>query len=103
MEEWLRHVIADIKEADLPQACQEVAEIIGIEATIKLAGHFGGMRLYFPRLGETLKARRDELIRREFTGLNHRDLARKYGLSETWIREIVQAKTVREKQLSLFD
>ncbi len=103
MEQWMKQVISEIKEDDLPQACQEVAEIIGVEATIKLTAHFGGMRVYFPGLGEMLRARRDDLIRTEFTGLNHRDLARKYGLSETWIREIVQAKALRLQQPSLFD
>ncbi len=103
MEQWLKQVIPEIKAEDLPQACQEVAEIIGIEATIKMSGHFGGMRVYFPGLGEMLRTKRDDLIRAEFTGLNHRDLARKYGFSETWIREIVQAKRPGLQQPSLFD
>ena len=39
------------------------------------------------------KAVRDEMIKEEFDGGNYRELALKFGLTETWIRNIVLDKT----------
>jgi len=101
--DWLSEIAAEIKIDSLPGAYQEVAQVFGVEGVLKLSRHVGGMRFYFPKLDSLIRDKRDEHIRKEFTGFNHRDLARKYGLSETWIRDIVQARPVRENQQSLFD
>ena len=74
---------------DLPPDFQDLAEAIGFEATIKLIESRGGEGLYIPKPEKVLRAARDRAIRREFDGTNHRELARKYGLTVTWIRTIV--------------
>ncbi|SDH26540.1 hypothetical protein [Nitrosomonas sp. Nm132] len=35
-------------ESLLPCILQEIAELIGLPATLKLAQHYGGVRLYVP-------------------------------------------------------
>ena len=48
-------------------------------------------------------------IREEFDGSNYKELAMRYGLTETWIRSIVldKIREIREKplegQMSIFD
>jgi len=74
---------------DLPEAYREVADLIGIQATVALSKNLGGTYFYFPKLDKFLSHVRDAKIRKEFNGSNHKDLARKYNLFETWIRKIL--------------
>jgi len=64
---------------------------------LKLSQHLGGLYFYYPQLDSLLRNKRDERIQKEFTGSNHRDLARKYNLTESWIRIIVQRKPAYEQ------
>lgn len=86
---------------ELPESYQPVAEIVGVEDALRLAQHLGGLSFYYPRLDSLLRDKRDAQIRAEFTGCNHRDLARKYNLTESWIRQIVQRRPADE-QAELF-
>ena len=100
--DWLSIIAADIAIESLPREYQVVAEIIGMENALKLAQHIGGGRIYYPKIESLMRDARDARIRAEFTGGNHRDLARKYSLTETWIREIVQRKPA-DVTADLFD
>jgi len=100
MNEWIEAIIGEITIEDLPDSYREVARAIGIENAVKLSSVVGGLAYYFPQIEGILRKKRDECIRREFTGNNHRDLARKYGLTERWVREIVEEKTSQDR---LFD
>lgn len=91
-QDWLTEIAAEISIKSLPTEYQVVAELIGMENALRLAQHIGGGRIYYPKIESLLRDKRDERIRAEFTGCNHRELARKYALTETWIREIVQRK-----------
>ncbi len=75
---------------DLPPQYREMAEIIGIEATVKLAEHFGKSGFYFRSLDPLIARKKEEFIRKNFTGKNHRELARKTGYSERWVYEILR-------------
>jgi Mor family transcriptional regulator len=75
---------------DLPEIYQSVADIVGMENTMKLARTFGGASVYFPKIQCVLRDRRDQAILREFNGSNHRELGRKYGLCVTRIRRILE-------------
>ncbi len=81
-----------VKEKDLPEIYQEIARIVGVDNAVRLSEYLGGMHLYFPKIEKLLRDKRDAAIREEFTGFNHRALAHKYGLSEKWIRAIVQER-----------
>ncbi len=85
----------------LPEILQMIAEALSIEAALKLSKCFGGMRLYIPKIEGLLRSNRDEQIRMNFNGINHRELAQKYKLSESQIRTIVQkhAKPLRRTDI----
>ena len=90
MQQWLKDLAREININNLPEAYQDIAQIIGVEATLLLSEYLGGTRFYFRKINGLLMDKRDEQIRKEFTGFNHIELARRYGLTETrmWYRII---------------
>ena len=87
------HISETISLDNLPEDFQMMAETLSIEVALKMSKCFGGMRLYIPKIEGLLRSDRDEQIRKEFNGTNHRPLARKYKLSETRIRFIVEKRS----------
>ena len=85
LPEWLRQV----RPGDLPEVYQEMAEVIGVEATVHLARTFSGTSVYFPKLERALLALRNQAIRREFDGANIKLLSRRWNLSARHVRQIV--------------
>lgn len=82
-------IIKNITLEDLPEIYQEVARAMGLENTIRLSELLGGQLIYFPKLDGVIKRKRDEAIKKEFDGANYRELARRYGITEQWIRRIL--------------
>lgn len=77
---------------DLNEQQRAEAETIGFDTYIDLVRSFGGGYVYFP-LAETLARRyRDEQIKSEYPALTVTQLARKYKLSLSSIREIIKSK-----------
>ncbi len=77
---------------------KDKAEQVGREIADRMASHWGGQNIYFP-MGLSYKlSQRDRQIYDDFTGANHSELARKYGVSLQWIYKIV--KTVRQEELA---
>lgn len=89
MENWIEQILPHVTVEELPESYQAVAQIIGIQNAIRLSDALGGLNYYFPQAEKMLRAKRNELIRGEFTGSNYKELAQKYRLSEIQIREIV--------------
>ena len=80
----------NIQLDDLDGEQRQLAETIGIEAYRDLVKQYAGMHIYIPE-HETFKAnQRNAEIRADFDGYNFRELARKYGLTESSIRRIVE-------------
>lgn len=78
---------------DLRDEQRGIAQAIGIEAYLTLSRTYGGMTIYIAKAEDIMeRKRRDERIREEYDGTNITRLARKYGLTETWIRNIVSEK-----------
>lgn len=73
---------------DLYGQQRDIAEVIGLAAYIELTKTFGGDDIYVQKYTELLKIPRNKHIRDEFTGYNSAELARKYDLSERYIRNI---------------
>lgn len=84
-----------------PEPYQTMAREVGIRNMLKLARFFAGTGMYFPKLDDTLMALRNERIRAEFNGFNHKELARKYDLTERWIYEILKLEESTD-QTTLF-
>lgn len=98
MKTWLDELTLD----DLPPKHREVAEIIGIANTVKLSEHFGGEPFYFTKLNGLLTKKKEDYIRRHFSGSNHVELARATGYSVRWVYEVL-ARVRDEKQLNMFE
>ena len=86
----------------VPDAYQPLAEAIGVEALIALTGYAGGTTIYIPKEDGLLKQLREAKIKSEFNGYNIMELARKYNVSERWVRYLVGAEQVAGQQ-SLFE
>ena len=77
---------------------KDKADQVGREIAERMASHWGGQNIYFP-MGLSYKlSQRDRQIFEDFTGANHSDLARKYGVSLQWIYKVV--KTVRQEEIA---
>ena len=99
--DWLAEIAAKLKIETLPESYRMVAEIVGVENTVKLSNLLGGTAFYFRKISGLILVLRDEQIRAEFNGVNHKDLARKYNLTEMHIRRILKQKPL--EQLNLFN
>lgn len=99
MQPWMEEIEPNM----LPEPYHKIYEIIGLAATIKLAFEFQGTNVYFAKMDGTIKAIRDKRIRDEYNGYNIKDLVKKYGLTETWVRQILSENPVESNQGSLWE
>lgn len=96
--EWWK----EIRPEDIPRHFREIVEVVGIEATVKLAQRYGGLAVYVPKPNALFEKRRNELIRRDARVHGYRETALKYGLTEVWVRQIVDHQKEAGKQLGMF-
>ncbi|WP_032122029.1 Mor transcription activator family protein [Clostridium amazonitimonense] len=98
MDGWIKDLTVDM----IPEGpYRDIADTIGVVNFIKLAEFVGGSTIYIPKADSFLRPARDLNIKKEFNGYNHSDLAKKYNLSERWIREICGEGHL-EGQITLF-
>ncbi|MCP1292943.1 MULTISPECIES: Mor transcription activator family protein [Chromobacterium] len=90
-----QHVAMTLKQ--LANTEQQQAEQLGQEIAERMAKHWGGQNIYFPIGLSYQSSLRDQQIYGEFTGGNHAELARRYGVSLQWIYKII--KTERQREL----
>lgn len=81
---------------------KQIAEAIGPENFYRLAEVVGGTTIYIPKPESLTRPVRDAHIKKEFTGYNHQELARKYGVTERWVRHICGPGQA-EGQIGIFD
>lgn len=62
-----------------------------------------GTTLYIPKLDRIVSPARDRLLAREFNGGNYAELAKKYDLTEVWVRQTINRENSKKRQLRLFD
>lgn len=93
--------IEDLRDA-YPSAVEIINEI-GVEAFVKMSIVSGGISLYVPKFENVIAAARNRLILQEFDGGNYAALARRYDITETWVRDIVNRKRIKENSVSLFE
>ncbi|MGL6105585.1 Mor transcription activator family protein [Romboutsia sp.] len=79
----------DLKISDLPPQFENIAMRIGIDITKVLFEEFGGTSVYFPTEKMIYKEARDREIIAEYNGFNHKELASKYNMSESYVRAII--------------
>jgi len=88
-ETWINELTPSMLTDGL---CRKIAEQIGIDNLLKLSVLVGGSTFYLPQKERLLRPLRDIKIREEYNGYNTAELSRKYGVSQRWVREIVNSK-----------
>lgn len=79
----------DLKISDLPPQFENIAMKIGLDVTKVLFKEFGGTSVYFPTEKMIYKEARDREILSQYNGFNHKELAARYNMSESYIRAII--------------
>lgn len=93
----------DLRLEMLPEGLyRDIAEAIGPENFVKLAEIIGGATVYIPKPESIVRPVRDARIKQEFNGYNHLELARRYSVTERWVRQICGDGNL-EGQVSLLD
>lgn len=90
---------------DIHGGQRELAELVGLETYIKMVDYYRGAYIYIVKPGTLLKKDRDSAIKQEFDGVNYKELAQKYDLTERYIRQIVyeELRQTRRKKRSPMD
>jgi len=99
MQELLKELTVEM----LPEGLyKQIAETIGTENFYKLAEIVGGATVYIPKPESIVRPVRDARIKEEFNGFNHPELAKKYDVTERWVRQLCGEGHI-EGQFSFFD
>lgn len=78
-----------IRANELHSLYRELAEIVGEENMQKLYSHYKGQQINFPTKIYNMDYIRN-LVRCEYDGTNVKELARRTGYSERWIRKLAK-------------
>lgn len=78
-----------LRISDLPPQFENIATRLGIEKVKWLFEEFGGTSVYFPTEKMIYKEARDREIIANYNGFNHKELAIKYNMSESYVRAII--------------
>lgn len=98
MDELAKDLTLEMLSAEL---YRQIAEAIGTENFYRLAEVVGGTTIYVPKPESLTRPLRDAHIKAEFNGYNHLELARKYGVTERWVRQLCGPGEA-EGQIDLF-
>lgn len=102
-EDGIKDLLDAMDCADLPELLQTLAGAIGLANVLELCRIFGGTSLYVPKLDSVALPAKKRLVRKRFTGNNHRELAKQFALSERAVYDIVMEDRARKSQLNLFN
>ena len=89
--------LAHMKIEDLPELFQPIAEKVGLEKFVCVLEEFGGITVYFPLLERIMSKARDRQICEDFPRLNTGELARKYKVSDVWIRQLLKNELAKQR------
>ncbi|AWX15214.1 transcriptional regulator [Mergibacter septicus] len=92
-----------VKKTDIKT---ESAREIGIEIAQAISKNWGGSVVYIPRNLIFRLNERDRKIFNEFNGKNHRELAKKYGVSMQWVYTIIKRinkQEIAKRQFNMFE
>lgn len=93
---------------DLNEEQRQLAELIGMEGYKALVRTYGGTHIDIPKADRLTMDRRNDRIVDTYDGYNVRELARKWGLSESRIYVLTKSKRdkirsrVPDNQIMLF-
>lgn len=87
-------ILMDAEKEELAGIYEEVAEQIGIDNAYKLFCQFRGQQLTFPLKFYSSRSIAERICN-EYKGNNTRELARKYGYSESRVRQIIRSQFIQ--------
>ncbi len=99
MDELLKDLTLEMMPEGL---YKQISEAIGVENFYKLAEVVGGATVYIPKPESLVRPARDARIKSEFNGYNHSELAKRYGVTERWVRQLC-GEGRPEGQMNIFD
>ncbi len=79
----------ELKISDLPPQFESIALKLEIDKAKLLFKKFGGTSVYFTTEKMIYKEARDREIISKYNGFNHKELAIKFNMSESYIRAII--------------
>lgn len=85
----------DVTSADLAGIYRDLAETVGVNNTYKIYNHFKGMQMMFPLKFYSSEYIAQQLMEGYKNGMNIHALVRKYGLSESRVRQILRTMKIR--------
>lgn len=85
-----KELLEYVDASDVPETYQYVVSLIGLDNFLKLCRYAMGDELYFPMQNTILKNTRKRLILQEYTGYNLQELAVKYNLTKSRIKNIIK-------------
>ena len=86
----------ELQSEHIPEDLYWLYELVGMEQFLAIIDTASGEFLYFPKRSTLERGLRREAIIREYNGTNIRQLSRKYGLTERYIRTILQEEGLRK-------
>jgi Mor family transcriptional regulator len=96
----IQATLFDIKQGELfndesTETFEQLREIIGDEQASKVAKTFAGMMVYIPK--NVIARNLHKKIKKEFRdGATYKELSRRYGYTERYIRNLVDRKKERQ-------
>lgn len=88
--------VSNIKCEYLNGAYSELANLLGIEAVLKIHSAYRGQQITFPVQLFSKEFLKKQIVN-EYNGYNIKQLATKYGYSEKWVRQILKEHIDKQK------
>ena len=88
--------VSNIKCEYLNGAYSELANLLGIEAVLKIHSAYRGQQITFPVQLFSKEFLKMQFVD-EYNGYNIKQLATKYGYSEKWVRQILKEHIDKQK------
>ena len=88
--------VRNIKCEYLNGAYSELANLLGIEAVLKIHSAYRGQQITFPVQLFSKEFLKKQIVD-EYNGYNIKQLATKYGYSEKWVRQILKEHIDKQK------
>ena len=88
--------VSNIKCEYLNGAYSELANLLGIEAVLKIHSAYRGQQITFPVQLFSKEFLKKQIVD-EYNGYNIKQLATKYGDSEKWVRQILKEHIDKQK------
>jgi Mor family transcriptional regulator len=88
-----RDILKEIQLEDLSEGVKDLVYVLGMDIFLEVINHCGGGYIYLPSKSSIIRNTRNRLIRKDFIkGLSHIQIANKYNISDTQVRNILKVK-----------